>query len=166
VLTAAQMNEIGTNSNNYRVPPLCVVYLSTGTQPYTSNTDISWKAEFEDTDSMWAVGDPTKIYTTTAGLYHVSFSGQLASGGGSFSADGSFTTIKRSGTAQSRVHHGNIAVNTQFYFAHDAVVRCTGSDYITATAGFGTATNVLLAGGATENDVQTRISVTWLGQVS
>ena len=75
VLTAAQMNEIGTNSNNYRVPPLCRLAL-TGTSSVTSGGAgliVPFGAADVDTDTMATTGAGAKITIKTAGVYQVSF---------------------------------------------------------------------------------------------
>lgn len=44
---------------------------------------MTWVTEVADTDSMWAVGQPTRIYLTTAGTYRICASaGWAASGSG------------------------------------------------------------------------------------
>jgi hypothetical protein len=66
VLTAAQMNAIGTNVNNYRVPPL-VRLRKNANQNVSGLTILSWDVEDYDTDDMWASG--TTITAKTAGVY-------------------------------------------------------------------------------------------------
>jgi hypothetical protein len=70
VLTAAQMNQIGTNSNNYRVPPIAILN-KTASQSIANNTGVlvSWDAEDTDTDAMWSSG--SQITCSTAGVYMV-----------------------------------------------------------------------------------------------
>lgn len=68
VYQAASHNNIVTNVNNYRVPPMCMIY-KTAAQSIANNTGtiISWDAEYLDTDSMWSSG--ATISCTTAGIY-------------------------------------------------------------------------------------------------
>jgi hypothetical protein len=73
VLTAAQMNEIGTNVNNSRVPPLCLLR-KTATQACNNGsfTAITFGAgeELYDTDGMHStITNTARITPTTAGIY-------------------------------------------------------------------------------------------------
>jgi len=76
VLTAAQMNDLGENSNNYRVPPMCLVYRSTDLTGYTHNTAITWDAEGHDTDGMWSSG--TDVTIQTSGVYLLHFKANVS----------------------------------------------------------------------------------------
>ena len=73
----AAYNGVITNVNNYRVPPLCVVY-KTASQNIANNTGVilTWDAEYLDTDAMWSSG--ATMTTSTAGVYLVSASIQWA----------------------------------------------------------------------------------------
>jgi hypothetical protein len=72
VLTAAEMNDIGENSNNYRVPPMCRV-VSTGDTAIAHNTFVAESfdgTEAFDTDSMHdPSSNPSRITINTAGVY-------------------------------------------------------------------------------------------------
>ena len=71
VLTAAEMNEIGENSNNFRVPAGCKVRRD-ATQSIANNTQrlINWDAQSFDTDGMFTASSLT-ITINTAGIYIV-----------------------------------------------------------------------------------------------
>ena len=71
VLTAAQMNDLGENSNNYRVPPICRVRRASA-QSIANNTQrlMNWDTQDIDTDEMFAASD-TVITIKTAGVYLV-----------------------------------------------------------------------------------------------
>jgi hypothetical protein len=45
----------------------------------TTDTAITFTTEVYDTDTMWAVGSPTIFTTTTAGVYLVTFNGEVKS---------------------------------------------------------------------------------------
>jgi len=83
VLTAAQMNEIGENSNNYRVPPLCVLRRTTLFTMASANTDyaitFTTANEDADTDSMHDGSTNTdRITVSTDGIYMLTASCQFA----------------------------------------------------------------------------------------
>jgi len=69
VLTAAQMNGIGTNVNNYRVPPICIARRNAA-QSIANNTEtsVSFDTEDVDTDGMFAPTS-TNITIQTDGVY-------------------------------------------------------------------------------------------------
>jgi hypothetical protein len=70
ILTAAQMNGIGTNVNNYRVPPMVSVF-KTAAQSANNNTGtiVTWNTEYVDTDAMWTSGASSVFTVTTPGIY-------------------------------------------------------------------------------------------------
>lgn len=72
VLTAAEMNEIGENSNNFRVPPMCRVRRAAA-QSIANNTQrlINWDTEDIDTDDDMFSASDTVITIKTAGVYLV-----------------------------------------------------------------------------------------------
>ena len=73
VLTASDYNEAIENSNNFRVPPMCILR-KTGTQACNNGsfTPITFGAgeELYDTDEMHSTSSNTaRITPTTAGIY-------------------------------------------------------------------------------------------------
>jgi hypothetical protein len=74
ILTAAQMNAIGENSNNFRVPPAVRVTLSSSSRS-NGDTTVSWTSAAEyDTepigDKMHSTSvNPSRLTIRTAGLY-------------------------------------------------------------------------------------------------
>lgn len=161
ILTAATMNDVGTNLDNLRVPPM-VRCVRSGDLSYTSDADIAWNgADAYDTDGMH---DPstnnTRITPTTAGVYLVQFS----------------AFINISGTATAilpaiRQGSGATVVARQDYFSsvsglmyvnvigHATVA--SSSDYLTARIAFSGGT-----GYTVKADATTYFAATWLGQVS
>ena len=83
VLTAAEMNDIGENSNNYRVPPLFVASFAQSAND-TTNTSLTL-TEIQDTDSMFASG--TTVTVNTAGLYMITCYGTWSGGAAPTRAD-------------------------------------------------------------------------------
>jgi len=73
VLTAAEMNELGENSNNFRVPPMCRVKQTSGASiGDASGTILSFDAEDFDTDGMHDnATNNSRITINTAGVYLV-----------------------------------------------------------------------------------------------
>ena len=81
VLTAAEMNEIGTNSNNYRVPPMCrarrAVAASVPNAAFTTQA-LSGADEY-DTDTMHdTVTNNDRVTINTAGVYLVTAKASFA----------------------------------------------------------------------------------------
>jgi hypothetical protein len=59
--------------------PVCTVTRNTSQSATTATwTTISWSAEREDTDAMWAVSpNPTRVTVTKAGIYALNFQGSF-----------------------------------------------------------------------------------------
>lgn len=162
ILTAATMNEVGTNLDNQRVPPMCKARLTANETSYTTATKIPWDATSApgfDTDGMWSAGAATKIQPTTAGIYlivcqvQVTYSGTMGQGGPRIVLNGS------SVVARQLVFGNQTAEMTQ---GATAVVAMDGStDYIEADVNFTGATSVSILAGT-----QTYFSAVWLGQAS
>lgn len=85
ILTAATMNDVATNLDNFRVPPMCSVYRSAALS-HTSNgafQSIAFDTEDYDTDGMWTSGaNADRITFDTSGIYlcegAVAFSGNAS----------------------------------------------------------------------------------------
>jgi hypothetical protein len=80
ILTAASMNQVGTNLDNFRVPPMASVY-KTAAQSVANNTGVivSWNTEYVDTDEMWDSGTSSVITAKTAGVYLLTVSINMTS---------------------------------------------------------------------------------------
>jgi hypothetical protein len=154
VLTAAQMNEIGTNSNNYRVPASCSVYFGTNST-YTENTDIAWTAQdYTNTDSMWTSGATVTI--NTAGLYLVTFTGRATN----TSSTGARAVLLFSGTTTEL--QSQAETTTDFRWSISAVRSLAAASTLTARLQWSPGT-VTLQGAS---DLRPTLTVSWLGQVS
>jgi hypothetical protein len=158
VLTAAQMNDLGENSNNYRVPPMCSVYrtaalshTATGTyQAYTYDTELY------DTDGMWDAGSPTRITLNTAGVYDVKFVVSIGSTTGLIAG----ALYKDGGAAQYLfLDAGNATAN---YRNGSTNVVSTGTNYVEMY--FYQASGGSLPYGV--GTLQSLFSATWIGQAS
>lgn len=88
-LTSADVNKFAIQTDDKSLwrliddSPITWSFISFGTLPRVcvrrttgqaiptggSGTAISWTTEEYDTDSMWAIGDPTKLFATRAGVY-------------------------------------------------------------------------------------------------
>ena len=158
VLTAAEMNDIGENVNNYRVPPM-VKCTRSGNLSYTSNTDIAWNDEDYDTDTMHdTVTNNARITPTTAGIYLVTFSVAYTFSG--TSADFQIFIQKNGSDAANRFY--NVSRTTLHRDVISAVIDFNGStDYVTCKFSMGGGSNFSV----TEN-AQSYFSAAWLGQVS
>ena len=158
ILTATQMNGLGTNVNNYRVPPICRVKRS-GNLNYTGGTDIAWNAEDYDTDSMHDNStNNARITVTTAGVYlltmsiNLTFTGTLTRCSPFFMIDGTTFT----GETQYLM-----SATTAYYVHHTSQLVLTSSNYVTARMTIGGATSPIIV-----DDASTWLQATWLGQVS
>ena len=169
VLNAADMNEIGTNSNNYRVPPMAIVRRTSDLSGYASEAAITWQSAELDTESpsdpMWAAGAPTVVTCRTAGIYlvqlqfHATASPTQTAGGG---------VIRKNGTV--------IGENFNEWFSPGAfpelrgnmalIVNLAVADTVAAGVRFTGGSNYIVKGNATTTYQQTRLAVTWVGQAS
>lgn len=153
VYSAASHNLILENINNYRVPPSCLLTISSlaiSAQVDLGNTTTSgtW-TEQVDTDTMHdAVTNPTRITVNTAGIYLVT-----ASLLGNASNINAFAMVKVNGTQTAQTTLGNTSYFTrgQATLIHSAAVN----DYYE----FATAASSSIT-------CDFRFSAVWLGQVS
>jgi len=106
-LTQAQYNTIASGIG-------CRVYRATD-QTIANNTGvrISYSNERWDTDSMWDVSDPTKVYINTAGVYNIT----------------SQVLWKTTSTNGERI--SAILINNQIYAAYDSKAGSTPFQTIT-----------------------------------
>ncbi len=162
VLTAAQMNEIGTNSNGFRVPTICSVYRNAALSQTSSGNwqSIAWDTEhFTQTDSgMWSSGtNPSRITLTTAGVYLVTGSTQPSTGATGIRA----LAVYKDGAAEAYgdMTDANATVN---YCNVSALVRSTGTNYVELFQFQNSGGNISYTVGA----ATMRFSATWLGQAS
>ena len=153
VYTATAHNNIVENTNNYRVPPSClltIASLAVTTQVDLGNTTTSgtWVEQVDTDDMHDAVTDPTRITVKTAGIYLVT-----ASMLGNASNINSFAMIKVNGTQAAQITLGNPSYFTrgQATLVHSAAVN---DYYEFATAAASSLTSDF------------RFSAVWLGQVS
>lgn len=167
ILTASQMNGIGTNVNNYRVPPACSVYRSSNETSYSAGANITWTTADYDTESpsdpMWASGaNADKVYIRTAGLYLINFRVLL---GATATVTGGQIEIGVSGTLRSidiTPAYSSTAVYGMSTYFHS----CAVGDYVTADVVPSGGSAYYINGGATNNNNQSRLTVAWVGQVS
>lgn len=166
ILTATQMNQIGTNSNNYRVPPSCSVYRSSDATGYTSSL-ITWQAADYDTESptdpMWASGaNANKVYIRTAGIYAICFRFYLT-------ATASITLMETDIYLNANVINvvnSPVFSTTAAYGLATHVQKCAAGDYVGAALSPTGGSAYVVKGGASDTYAQTRLTVTWLGQTA
>jgi hypothetical protein len=168
VYTAAAHNNIVTNVNNYRVPPACQVRRTTNLTSYTSDAAITWESAAFDTESpsdpMWAASpNPTRVTIKTAGLYMVTFTGKadatatLTLANANISLNGNLTAAQFCSVLAG--------VTSRFAIGH--ILNLAANDFITCAVGLVGGSSYSISGNATAQDsLQTRCTVTWLGQVS
>ena len=170
VLTAAQMNEIGTNSNNYRVPPAVQVRRTGANQSITPSASayVAWNNTTPDydTDSMWSSGSNTRLTVKTPGIYVVTLGIRVNWTGNASLISLSITNTTSAGVESSvagyyfRATSASIlglirtTVSAQYNAPLDSYFRANVSEVVDGTS-------VEVA-----TDFNTRFSATWLGQAS
>jgi hypothetical protein len=162
VLTAAQMNEIGTNSNNYRVPPMVRVQRTSTSASLAPQDPIPFNDESYDTDGMWeGVTNPSHITAITAGVY--SFNGSLRIDGTSAFSQINFFAKKNGGT---EIFWQDFGTYTGASYAASVAftISLAANDYVQLFTGHSGGGTVTAFGSATL--FLCNISATWLGQVS
>lgn len=152
------------NINNYRVPPMCSVRLTSSISPYTTGAAIAWNSAAIDTDGMWSSGAATRLTAQTAGIYSVVFQGRTVQ------ASGSVLTLA---APQIAVDGGQA---TQTYcralssggclFNVSAILSLTAGQYVTLSVEHEGGTTYTLDGGASLFRANCRAEMVWLGQVS
>ena len=169
VLTATNFNNVLENVANYRVPPMAIVRRTSDLTGYASEAAITWQSAELDTESpsdpMSAAGAPTVVTCRTAGIYlvqlqfHATASPTQTAGGG---------VIRKNGTV--------IGENFNEWFSPGAfpelrgnmalIVNLAVADTVAAGVRFTGGSAYVVKGAATTTFSQTRLAVTWLGQVS
>jgi hypothetical protein len=174
ILTAVQMNEIGTNTNNYRVPPIAALWLSTSTAVATaSHTSFAGftstnGTEVIDTDGMITLSATASAITVqTAGVYQVSATTTWQA-----NATGiRYARIvrSRSGTLVSYATSSlpNIGAGIEQQASLSGLIPCNAGDLIRLMVYQDSGGNLNLLSGAPGDDFGgTRLSAVWVGQVS
>lgn len=161
ILTAAQMNDIGTNANNQRVPASVRAYRATDLSGYTSAASISWSAEGFDTDGMFTAPG-TNVTVGTTGLYMITFQGL-------WNATATVTSfepiVSLGGNSILRAFYSSPST-TAGRFNLSGVVSLTAADVITASLSFVGGSAYIVKGGTDPRADTTSLTLTWLGQVS
>ena len=139
------------NINNYRVPPMCIVAVSSFSLAHNTATSVSFSIEEVDTDGMFSATS-SDITTVTAGVYAVT------------GAIYSQATIDTEFQAAIRVNSNDVWVqdhraSNQLRATVSGIINCAANDVIRLrTFQFNSAT--------TARTCSARLSVAWLGQVS
>jgi hypothetical protein len=174
VYTATAHNNIVTNVNNYRVPPMASLRLSSSVAVATANhtsfagfTNTNG-AEVIDTDDMVTLSATASAITVqTAGVYSVSATTTWAA-----NATGiRYSRIVRSrgGTLLAFAISSlpNIGAGIEQQASLSGLIPCDAGDLIRLMVYQDSGGNLNLLAGAPSDDFGgTRLSATWLGQVS
>ena len=161
ILTAAQMNQIGTNVNNYRVPPSVRAYRSTDQTGYASGTSITWNAEAFDTDTMFAPSS-TDITIQTTGLYVITFQG-LWTATATVTEYEAIVTV--AGNSTLRLYE-KAPATTAGRFNLTGVVSLTAAQIVNASLSFVGGSAYVVKGGTDPRSDTTSLTLAWVGQVS
>lgn len=155
VYTAAAHNLILENVENYRVPPMCSLYLTSlavNTTPLTigdTGSGGTWTEEV-DTDSMHdASTNPARITLNTAGIYLIT--GSMLGGTGNI---GAYMQLNINGTT---IVQNTIADHASYFARGQAVMTysASASQYVE-----------LVAASSSALTCDMRLSAVWLGQAS
>lgn len=170
VYTATAHNNIVTNVNGYRVPPLCRVRrsgsASAAITPSTSTTGfLDWNTEDVDTetDNMWDAAAGTRITVRTAGVYLVQVN---------YTLDFTGTVTTRQAAILHTTSGGTDTRIAGFYsvLSQASVSAETMTAVYSASVGDYFRVRIELMTGASSitlrNDPTCTFSAMWLGQVS
>ena len=152
-----------TGVSNLIVPPACQIVRTTNQTGYTNNSDITFQSAPYDTDGMFSAGSPTKITINTAGLYIISLFGSL-------NATATLSLITPIAFLNN-TYNINYSVCPVFnspyaYWGMSFVYAFSAGDYVTHRLSISGGSNYSIVGASPTQDVQTRMSVTWLGRTS
>lgn len=166
VYTASAHNAIGTTINSMRVPPSCQVRRTSDLTSYTQTTKIAFQSAAWDTESpsdpMWAAGDATKITIQTTGLYLVSFTGQLT-GTATMAVISPIIFVNNTNSSES---YQSVVSGTSSFFNVSGTYSLADGDYVEAGVGVSGGSAYVVKGAASIGSGQTRLTATWIGQVS
>ena len=162
VLTAAQLNVAGGAVNNLVVPATAQVRRTTNQTGVTSGVLISWQSALWQNDgTMWAIGDPTKLYLNTTGLYVVTLHIALSASSG---LTQSSATVLLNGTEISDTNStGN---GTGCFITNSFILNATAGQYLTAYTGLSGGAGVSYTGNESVTRTQTRMTVSWIGRTA
>ena len=157
VYTATAHNNIVTNVNNTRVPPMCRLFNSATLTPYTTNTAITWNSESYDTDDMHSTSANTsRITFQTAGVYLLTATIRTDA---TTITQGNIYCRPNGGATQIGQNVISPASNTAIGQVSSFMYSFAAGDYIewiSAYVGTGTASI----------NVNSHVEALWLGQVS
>jgi hypothetical protein len=166
VYTAAAHNNIVTNVNNYRVPPMARVRRATSNFSVTAGSSgfFEWNSETYDTDGMYDGASPQRLTVQTAGVYLVVMNFVLQWSGTATVRDVQLIHTTSGGT---ETNIGGVFLDytsTSVFLRASVAVNFDASvgDYFRGrlfTLTGGTSSSLL-------NDSTSNFSATWLGQVS
>ena len=169
ILTADEMNAIGGNLLA-GTAAACRVVRTTNATGYTSLAAINFESASASggyqTETMWVIGDPSKITVPYDGIYLVTFRAYLtgaatitaANGVIAKNADPAVTTTVVATSAATSAGASFVSLTTTM--ALDA------GDYLRFAVGPTGGSAYIINGAATEAFNQTSAAVTWLGDVA
>jgi hypothetical protein len=158
ILTAATMNDVGTNLDNQRIPPMCRVKQTSGQVVYdAANATLAFNAEDFDTDAMHDnATNNSRITINTAGVYLVIASVRYTTG----VSDDTRISILKNG--------GNVGIdergpaNTRSGMQVMGYYDLAAADYLEAQVYQNNSANTA----RTTDTPYTFLSAAWIGQVS
>jgi len=160
ILTAATMNEVGTNLDNHRVPPMCRVKQTSGQQVNDASPAIAaFNAEDFDTDAMHDNStNNSRVTIKTAGVYLIIASAAYTAG---VSDDASMSLLKNgAGGIGGYTSWG--PANTGAGMTTSLLIQLAVNDYIELSLYQNNSANTP----RTTDTTQTFIMAIWQGQVS
>jgi hypothetical protein len=161
VYTAAAHNNIVTNVNNYRVPPMCVLTAGSQVISNTTATVLTYSSEAVDTDDMHSTSTNTsRITINTAGVYL--FTCQMTLAGSGAAGSRVLASLSKAGTEAvtngARVDTGNTSASSPVAVSLSLALSCAVNDYFEW--------QVFQSSGGNRTVDGSTFSAVWLGQVS
>ena len=168
ILTAATMNDVGTNLDNQRVPPSALISrVTTQSIPDSTITYVQFTAEGWDTDGIANLGtNNDRLTIQTPGLYLVTGNAALAGNATGQREIGLWQSPTPSWSSNALIAsnawtYGSISLNLYQEMSVSVVTKCSAGDYLRLHVWQNAGTLNLQA-----DQRPASLSVTWLGQAS
>jgi hypothetical protein len=160
-ILASDFSTLFTNSNNYRVPAMCVLTAGSQVIANTTATALTYSSEVVDTDAMHSTSSNTsRITIATAGVYL--FTCQLAAAGSGAAGSRILATLNKNGaeavTNGARVDTQNPTASSSLAISLSLALSCAVNDYFEWV--------IFQSSGGNRTVDGSTFSAVWLGQAS
>ena len=169
ILNAAQMNAIGSNLLAGSAAA-CRVVRTTNQTGYTSLSGINFESASASggyqTETMWVIGDPSKITVPYDGIYLVAFRAYLTGAATITSANGAIAKNADPAVTTTVVATSAATSTTASFVSLTTTLALSAGDYLRFGVGPTGGSAYVINGAATEAFNQTSATVTWLGDTA